>query len=942
MAALVLLMSVLIWSFNEFRHAKNDYALAGVIQENFFERASFADQYFLYREDRVRTQWGSSKVTADRLFRQADLQFQRDIDQHILGRLRRHVEDSVLIFQRLIQNTTVLTTAGINRPIYEELDKRLVSQMLLKTMVLRDASTDLKVNAARRVEQTYERLTLIIMVFGVLLALSTILTSLLLIRLVRQRLAPLHKGARLVAGGDLTHRIKPGGADEFAELAQSINAMTDSLDVSTRQLKAEIGAHQQSEVALGAALSRLNNIASRVPGMVYEYRLYPDGRSCFPFASEAIREIYRVSPQDVRDDASPVFSIIHPDDRDALAASIQQSATDLTPWRHEFRVRFDEGTVRWLFGNSLPQRLEDGSVCWHGFITDITEHKQDEYELRIAAVAFASPNGMMITDRRGVILRVNPSFTRLTGYSAEEAIGQTPALLSSGRQGRVFYQRMWEVLREKGFWQGEIWNKRKNGQIYAELLAITAVVTADRGVSHYVGTFSDITEDLEAAAEIHRLAYYDPLTRLPNRRLLQDRIGQAITATARNGQYGAIFFLDLDNFKALNDTRGHDVGDLLLVEVAQRLQKVVREGDTVARQGGDEFVLLLEDLGDEPNQATELAQQLGDTLREAIDRPFSLKGHDYHCKASIGISLFNAQDSVDELFRRADLAMYQAKNAGRNTLRFFDPAMQRALALRSALEAELHQALDLKQLRLFYQPQVDFMGRVIGVEALLRWQHPLRGLMLPNDFIPLAEATGLILPIGLWVLETACAQLATWATDASTQALEVAVNVSARQFKQPDFVAQVRQVLDTSGANPARLKLELTESLVLENVEDTIDKMQVIKRLGVKFSMDDFGTGYSSLSYLAQLPLDQLKIDRSFICNLPGTNKDETIARTIITLGRGLGMNVIAEGVETPAQREFLEAHGCHAFQGYLFSQPLPLDELEDFVKRAHSPVVSR
>ena len=540
----------------------------------------------------------------------------------------------------------------------------------------------------------------------------------------------------------------------------------------------------------------------------------------------------------------------------------------------------------------------------------------------------------MITDPRGVILRVNPAFTRLTGYSAQDAIGQTPALLSSGRQEPMFYRRMWATLKQRGYWQGEVWNKRKDGLIYAEMLSITAIITPGRGITHYVGSFTDITEDKDALAEIHRLAYYDPLTHLPNRRLLQDRLGQAVAATARSGLYGALFFIDLDHFKVLNDTRGHDVGDLLLVNVAQRLRAVMREGDTVSRQGGDEFVVVLEGLGAEINAAAALALHLGEKLRRSMDSPFSLLDIEYHGKLSIGVCLFDKQDKVEDLLKHADLALYQAKNAGRDTLRFFDPAMQAALDQRSALEADLRQAIHRSQLQLYYQPQVDAARRVIGVEALLRWQHPQRGLVPPDEFIPLAEDSGLILPIGLWVLEAACAQLKDWESHAATHELVVAVNVSARQFRQPDFVAQVTRALEANGATPSRLKLELTESLVLDDVTDTIAKMHAIKCLGVQFSMDDFGTGYSSLAYLARLPLDQLKIDRSFVSNLPGSNNDETIARTIITLGRELVMDVIAEGVETEAQLAFLELHGCYAYQGYLFSRPLPLEAFEAFLGR--------
>ena len=563
----------------------------------------------------------------------------------------------------------------------------------------------------------------------------------------------------------------------------------------------------------------------------------------------------------------------------------------------------------------------------------VAELRHAEDELRIAAVAFACQNGMVITDPGGVILRVNHSFTRLTGYRADEAIGLTPAVLKSGRHDALFYRRMWNELREKGYWQGEIWNRRKNGQIYAEMLTITAVITPGGMTSHYVASFSDITEDKQAEAEIHRLAYYDALTRLPNRRLLQDRLGQALAGIARSGLYGALFLIDLDNFKALNDTRGHDVGDLLLIEVAQRLRARVREGDSVARLGGDEFVLLVEGLAADANEAAALAKKLGDKLRQAFEPPCRVEGQDYHCKLSIGVCLFTTQDTVEDLFKRADLALYQAKNAGRDRLRFFDPAMQAAMDLRSSLEADLRQALKLDQLRLYHQPQIDTAGRLIGVEALLRWEHPQRGLVPPNDFIALAENTGLILPIGRWILDATCALLKTWENDARTRSLPVAVNVSARQFRQADFVAQVKASLDAHGVNPVRLKLELTESVVLKDVEDTIEKMLSIKRLGVTFSLDDFGTGYSSLSYLAQLPLDQLKIDQSFVRNLPGARKDEAIARTIISLGRELGMNVIAEGVETEAQRRFLEAHNCHAFQGYLFSRPLPPGELKSYLQ---------
>ncbi len=567
-------------------------------------------------------------------------------------------------------------------------------------------------------------------------------------------------------------------------------------------------------------------------------------------------------------------------------------------------------------------------------LSDVSARRLAEEELRIAAIAFESQEGIMVTDAHGVIVRVNHAFTRLTGYRAEEAVGQTPALLRSGRHDRSFYDLMWQALRKDGYWQGEMWNKRKNGKIYAEWLTISAVYSPEGDTTHYVGTFSEITQNKEAQAEIHRLAYYDPLTHLPNRRLLLDRLGQALAGSARSGCHGAVLFLDLDHFKNLNDTRGHAVGDLLLAEVAKRLHCGVREGDTISRLGdtisrlgGDEFVVVLEDLSADTKEAAAQARLVGEKVREALARPYDLDGREFHCTASVGVTLFqNHDEPVDTLLKQADLALYQAKAQGRNCLRFFDPAMQSAIDEYSALEADLRQAVPLGQLLLYYQPQFDSKRRVIGAEALLRWQHPRRGLVAPDSFIPLAEETGLILPIGRWVIETACARIKAWSAGATTRDLRLAINVSARQFHQAGFVDEVREALATSGADPSRLKIELTESLVIDNVAETIARMQALKTLGVGFSLDDFGTGYSSLSYLKRLPLDQLKIDRSFVFDLATDPNDAAIVQTIITMGHTLGLDVIAEGVETEAQLERLDQFGCAAYQGYLFSRPLPLE----------------
>ncbi len=551
-------------------------------------------------------------------------------------------------------------------------------------------------------------------------------------------------------------------------------------------------------------------------------------------------------------------------------------------------------------------------------------------DLRIAAIAFESQEGMFITDAENVILRINQAFTDITGYTTAEAVGQTPDLFGSGRHDAKFFAAMYDSLQRSRAWQGEIWNHRKNGEIHPVWLTITAVIDSEGALTHYVSTLTDISQRKAAEKEIQYLAFYDPLTRLPNRRLLIDRVQQALASSARSERTGALLFIDLDNFKMLNDTLGHDKGDLLLQQVAQRLSTCVREGDSIARIGGDEFVLVLEDLSKDTNEAATQAEAIGEKILAALYHPYDLAGHEYHNTPSIGVTLFeNHKNSIDELMKHADLAMYEAKKAGGNTLRFFDPQMQATITGRAVLEKDLREALQEGQLLVYYQPQVDATGRITGMEALVRWQHPQRGLVSPADFIPLAEETGLILPIGQWVLKTACNQLLAWATKPGRSHLTVAVNVSARQFRQPDFVEQVLAVLDRSGANPQKLKLELTESLLLENVEEVITKMTALKARGISFSLDDFGTGYSSLSYLKRLPLDQLKIDQSFVRDLLTDPNDAAIARTIVALAQSLGLSVIAEGVETEAQRDCLATQGCRAYQGYLFGRPMPLADFE-------------
>jgi diguanylate cyclase (GGDEF)-like protein/PAS domain S-box-containing protein len=602
--------------------------------------------------------------------------------------------------------------------------------------------------------------------------------------------------------------------------------------------------------------------------------------------------------------------------------------------RREVMGQRKDGSLLHLAVAIDETRLNDRKVFIVS-VGDISARKEEETELRIAAAAFESLEGMLVTDARGVILRVNKAFTDSTGYTAEEAIGRTPRMLKSNRHDAAFYREMWQTLLATGSWEGEIWDRRKSGEVFPKWLSISAVKDANGLVTHYVGTHQDITERKLSEQRIAELAYYDQLTGLPNRTLLLDRLKQAITASARSDSHGALLFIDLDNFKTLNDTLGHDQGDLLLKLVAQRLTHCVRAGDTVARLGGDEFVAVLADMAAGGQEAATRAEFVGEKILDALNRSYPLDAVAYHCTPSIGVTLFKgSRTSLDDLLKQADLAMYKAKDAGRNALRFFDPDMETAVMERAALERDLRQAVREGHFLLHYQAQVLGADRITGAEVLARWQHPLRGMVSPTEFIPLAEETGLILPLGHWVLETACRQLAVWGARPEMNHLSIAVNVSAQQFRNPGFVGTVLTILQQTGANPHRLKLELTESMLVANVEDIIQKMNALKARGVGFSLDDFGTGYSSLSYLKRLPLDQLKIDQSFVRDILVDANDAAIARTIVALAASLGLGVIAEGVETEAQRDFLAASGCSAYQGNFFSQPLPVEGFEKFARR--------
>ena len=583
--------------------------------------------------------------------------------------------------------------------------------------------------------------------------------------------------------------------------------------------------------------------------------------------------------------------------------------------------------------------LADGGLV--RTFTDVSDYVRVENELRESEARFRSLSDLSSDwywehDAEGRFVQLAGDLS-VNGIPMSSVMGRTRWEIGALNMSEADWTKHRAALQARQpFRDLELQRQRPDGSMHWIAVSGVPVIGADGTLRGYRGVGRDITERKEAAQQIERLAFYDALTSLPNRRMLGDRLQRAMAGVARSGLQGALLFIDLDNFKDLNDTLGHDTGDQLLLQVAQRLTGCVRAVDTVARFGGDEFVVLVEGLSADAAQASAESALVASHIATTLGKPYVLGSTSHHSTPSIGIALFGQQTcSVDELLKQADLAMYQAKAAGRNTQRFFDPNLQAAVSSRAALEADLRRGLQARELLLHYQPVVDGKGRLLGAEALVRWQHPQRGLVPPGEFIPLAEQTGLILPLGLWVLEAACAQLVAWSRSPLTRQFFLSVNVSVRQFRQPDFVKQVLGILQSSGANPERLKLELTESLLLADVEDVIARMDYLRRYGVGFSLDDFGTGYSSLSYLKRLPLEQLKIDQGFVRDLQTDPNDAAIVRTILALAHSMDLAVVAEGVETTGQLEFLQRHGCQAFQGYLFGRPMPAEVLERALRPA-------
>lgn len=698
-----------------------------------------------------------------------------------------------------------------------------------------------------------------------------------------------------------------------------------------------IGALLSSLVALRREVQAGRDIFRAVADLAQEFIYVQRSDGTYEYVSPSCFEITGYRQEDFYARPWLMNELVLIDDREVWGGHVHRMQARGQPERLRVRIRSREGEVRWLEHLCSDVRDARGKILGvRSTNLDITDRVERERLQAVTATAFETHEGIIITDAARRILRVNRAFSEITGYEPAEVIGRTPVLFQSGRHERAFYDKLNAALTLEGRWEGEIWDKRKNGDIFPSQVTITAVRDEGGAVTNYVGVFSDISHRKQAEAEIYRLAYYDPLTLLPNRRLLMDRLQQTMSASERNGTFGAVLFIDLDHFKELNDTQGHEVGDRLLVEVARRLAGSVRSGDTVSRLGGDEFVIMLANLFESDADVVNHVESVAAKILSALNLPYLLEGGNYHGTASLGVTIFRGrQTSAEELLKHSDVALYQAKNSGRARLRFFDPSMQETLERNARMKSDLRVALKEEQFVLFFQPQVDVRGCCTGAEALLRWRHPERGLVGPGDFIPFAEESGMIGQLDRWVLAASCRQVRDWDRQGLFAGLRLSVNISAQGFIHHDFVAEALAVIYAHGIDPARLKLEITETSLLGNLAEAIETMEQLGRAGIAFALDDFGTGYSSLSYLRQLPIDQLKIDRAFVSHINAEPGDAVIARSIIGMAQDLGLEVVAEGVETQEQFAMLESFGCTAYQGYLFARPMAADGFEAWLQTA-------
>jgi diguanylate cyclase (GGDEF)-like protein/PAS domain S-box-containing protein len=692
-----------------------------------------------------------------------------------------------------------------------------------------------------------------------------------------------------------------------------------------RDVTARINAQRQSERdqrILRAALDHLPlGVAVNSVGEQVKFEYMNDNFPAFYGTSRAALESSDDFWDLVYEDEQERASI-----RERVLADFASGDPGQMIWKNIPLSRNGQET-RYINAQNIPVPEEGLSIS---LVEDVTEQRLIEQELRIAATAFESQEGVLVTDANQRILRANDAFLNTSGYTQEEVRGQTPAMFSSGLHDESFYRTLWTDVVEKGHWHGEIWNRRKSGDVYPQTLTITAVKNADGEITHFVGDFIDISDIKKAEEEISKLSFFDPLTGLPNRARFMTLMQETIEQNRQDGCCGALLMVDLDNFKTINDTMGHQAGDKLLVQVGRRIRKLLRPTDTLARYGGDEFIIILSQLEQDSGMAASTVQEMALLILTSLEDTYAIDQQNYYTTCSIGATLFDGRSvSTEELLKQVDIALFQAKDAGRNNISFFDPSWQSAVNERAAMVAAMREGLKSDQFILFYQVQVDQHGELIGAEALLRWRHPERGLVSPAEFIPLAEQSGLMSALGNEVLKMALQQLADWQQSMKLGDFKLSINLTADQFYEADFINRLQAHIKELNLDASRIMLEFTESVLMDNLELARLNIKKLNKLGVHFAIDDFGTGYSSLSYLSQLPIDLLKIDQSFVQQIGASQKDMAIVKSIIDMAHALGMEVLAEGVETEPQKEYLLNQGCHLYQGYLFARPVPAEQLQ-------------
>ncbi|MBA3023391.1 MAG: EAL domain-containing protein [Sideroxydans sp.] len=693
----------------------------------------------------------------------------------------------------------------------------------------------------------------------------------------------------------------------------------------------DINERKQVEQALKDSIEKYSDLVQKIPVGVYKYRMLAQGGGVFDYVSQRWCELLDVEEADVKREPQIAFSRILPDELEEFVWLRNAAREQMHPLEWEGRIKCRDGEIRWLHIASQPTRMENGDILWDGIQYDITDRRRADESLRINASVFDnSQEAIVVTDANNLIIDVNMAFTTITGYTRAEVLGKNPNTMSSGRQDKAFYQAMWQSLQEKGAWRGEIWNRRKSGEVFAEMLSISVIADHLGQVQRYVGIFSDITYFKDHEAELSHVANYDALTGVPNRRLLADRLRQAIAVTQRSDTLLAVCYIDLDGFKDVNDRYGHEMGDKLLIDITRRLQDVLRAGDTLSRLGGDEFVMLFNEMRDESESYLVLERVLN-----VISQPVVLKGAQVVVSASIGVTLYPEDDAdSDTLLRHADQAMYIAKQSGKNRFHLYDAMHDKRVRSLHEGRRRISQGLEDGEFELYYQPKQELAsGEIFGVEALIRWNHPQRGLLSPAEFLPIIENSEQDVQLGVWVIKNALAQLFAW--ERAGLPLQVSINISAQHLQVADFVANLQgELAQYPQLRDGALQIEVLETAALEDIAQSSEVIEACRKMGVTFALDDFGTGYSSLVYLSRLSADTLKIDQSFVQGMSINKGDHAIVQGVIALANTFGRHTVAEGVEDGALKEELQAMGCSSVQGYSIAQPMPAGEVAGWINQ--------